>query len=652
MKPKGAISSIAVAIIVCLLLPLHAQVAQLNDNCVVSVLNRTVAANADGSWVLPNVPANFGLVRARATCVQNGVTTFGQSDLFSLGTNQTLNLPHIQLGVATPIPNSMSILASSTTLSNPGDTAQLTVTGTYADGSIQDLTAGTKGTLYNISNPAIATIAPDGLVTAVSSGTAVIQAVNEGTAGIINIQVVLAGASHGGIPDSWAIEHGLDPNDPAMPFEDPDHDGLTNLQEFQNGTDPHNPDTDGDGLSDGQEVLIYHTSPVLFSTDGTGISDGIEVQTGTLGGTLSQKLAAALQSLEVKPASFVLNVNTIQDLASQQLTVLGHLIDGKTTIDLTSTQEDTNYSSSDLTICNFGSPDGNVFAGSNGACTITVSNNGFTALANGVVRTFAPTSLAFIPVPGFANSVDVNGNFAYIAAGGAGLQVVNVADRTNPAIVATLPLPGNANDMKLLGNLAYVAAGSAGVHIVDVTNPIVPLKLGTLSTGGNALNLAVRGNTIYVANGSNLFIGDVTNPATPALISTLPLSGSIQGLDVDTQRNLAVVTAGLSGIYVVDISQPSAPLLLGTVFTGDARDVALGGNFAFVADFQNSTTSVDITLPSAPLLLSHILDPNLGGFLQDIVLSGDFALAADVKFVNGIPITDISDPTTLRARDS
>src|SRR4029077_9561668 len=111
-----------------------------------------------------------------------------------------------------------------------------------------------------------------------SSGAVVVQAVNEGRQGIISIEVILAGASHGGIPDDWALTHGLDPNDPAMPFEDPDHDGLTNLQEFQNGTDPHNPDTDGDGLTDGQEVLVYGTSPALFSTDGTGISDGIEVK--------------------------------------------------------------------------------------------------------------------------------------------------------------------------------------------------------------------------------------------------------------------------------------------------------------------------------------------------------------------------------------
>lgn len=46
--------------------------AQLNEHCTVSVLNRNVRVNPDGSWVLPNVPANFGPVRARATCVEKG----------------------------------------------------------------------------------------------------------------------------------------------------------------------------------------------------------------------------------------------------------------------------------------------------------------------------------------------------------------------------------------------------------------------------------------------------------------------------------------------------------------------------------------------------------------------------------------------------
>ncbi|HME08296.1 MAG TPA: Ig-like domain-containing protein [Bryobacteraceae bacterium] len=119
---------------------------------------------------------------------------------------------------------------------------------------------------------------------------------------------------------------------------------------------------------------------------------------------------------------------------------------------------------------------------------------------------------------------------------------------------------------------------------------------------------------------------------------------------MDSQRRLAVVAAGTAGIYTVDVSNLSAPVILGSVSTGDAREVAIQGAFAFVADYLNSTTSVDISTPSTPNLLSHISDPNLGGYLQDIVINGQFALAADVKFVNGIPITDISNPSQLQAR--
>ncbi len=58
---------------------------------------------------------------------------------------------------------------------------------------------------------------------------------------------------------------------------DPDKDGLTNDQEKEFGTDRKNPDTDGDGLSDGDEVLKYHTNPLKADTDGDGLSDGDEV---------------------------------------------------------------------------------------------------------------------------------------------------------------------------------------------------------------------------------------------------------------------------------------------------------------------------------------------------------------------------------------
>ncbi len=61
---------------------------------------------------------------------------------------------------------------------------------------------------------------------------------------------------------------------------DADSDGLTADQEATLGTDPNKADTDGDGLTDRQEVETYKTDPLKADTDGDNYSDGSEVQSG------------------------------------------------------------------------------------------------------------------------------------------------------------------------------------------------------------------------------------------------------------------------------------------------------------------------------------------------------------------------------------
>ncbi|WP_165354355.1 Ig-like domain-containing protein [Nocardioides glacieisoli] len=85
---------------------------------------------------------------------------------------------------------------------------------------------------------------------------------------------------------------------PAAP-DDPDGDGLANVEESNYGTNPNDPDTDGDGdgLTDGQEVkgvkirerfevcgkkvkksITVTTNPLVKDTDKDGLSDGKEVK--------------------------------------------------------------------------------------------------------------------------------------------------------------------------------------------------------------------------------------------------------------------------------------------------------------------------------------------------------------------------------------
>lgn len=107
-----------------------------------------------------------------------------------------------------------------------------------------------------------------------------------------------------GMPDYWEEKYGLNPFDASDADDDPDGDGLKNLDEYRHGTDPQNPDTDaggvgdgdevekatnpldpiddpidtdGDGLTDKAETLVYKTDPEIADTDEGGVNDGDEV---------------------------------------------------------------------------------------------------------------------------------------------------------------------------------------------------------------------------------------------------------------------------------------------------------------------------------------------------------------------------------------
>jgi len=135
----------------------------------------------------------------------------------------------------------------------------------------------------------------------------------------INVTQGVIDTDGDGLTDTEEIAAGSDPNNPCDPdpaalgSNDCDADGLTNDEEATAGTDNLNPDTDGDGVSDGDEVnsgsnplnscdpvnlglgtddcdldgltndeeLLAGTDPNNPDTDGDGDNDGDELDNGT-----------------------------------------------------------------------------------------------------------------------------------------------------------------------------------------------------------------------------------------------------------------------------------------------------------------------------------------------------------------------------------
>src|SRR5439155_14938257 len=120
-------------------------------------------------------------------------------------------------------------------------------------------------------------------------------------------------------------------------------------------------------------------------------------------------------------------------------------------------------------------------------------------------------------------------------------------------------------------------------------NPVTPSILGSVDTPGDAQDLVVKGNLALVADGpSGLQVIDVSNPRAPLMLGSVDTPGAGWGVDATPAGLIAVVADGPSGLQIVDTTDPRHPAIIGTLAGGDAKDVVVNGNFAFVADYSRS----------------------------------------------------------------
>ncbi len=243
--------------------------------------------------------------------------------------------------------------------------------------------------------------------------------------------------------------------------------------------------------------------------------------------------------------------------------------------------------------------------------------------------------------PGIANSVYVSGNYAYVADGSSGLQIIDISDPANPTVKSTYDTPGHAWDVFVSGNYAYVADRDTGLLIIDISTPTSPTLKGTYDTPGYGEGVYVSGNYAYVADGiSGLQIIDISNSENPTFTGSYDTSGEAWRLYVS--GSYAYIADYDSGLQIIDISDPANPSLAGTYdMPGNAFDVYVSGSYAYVADLSAGLQIIDITDPTNPSLTSAY---DTSGNAYDVYVSGNNAYVADGS--SGFQIIDISNLAT------
>ncbi|HET6347528.1 MAG TPA: hypothetical protein VFH88_00450, partial [Candidatus Krumholzibacteria bacterium] len=221
-----------------------------------------------------------------------------------------------------------------------------------------------------------------------------------------------------------------------------------------------------------------------------------------------------------------------------------------------------------------------------------------------------PVHIGHVDLGDWADDVAVSGNYAYVANSTQGLAVVDVSNPYSPTVVGTAHFPGAAYRVAVSGPRAFVAAGDGGLKAIDISNPASPTVTGsTTGSEQNMVDVALAGDYAVVANSYyGVAMVDISGP-TPGVVATLSVPSFVNRVAAD--GNYAYVAAGAE-THVIDITDPLHPALVaGVAARRGARYVTVHDGRLYVSDIAAGVQVVDVSTPADPHELGYLDVPPL-----------------------------------------
>ncbi len=438
-----------------------------------------------------------------------------------------------------------------------GTTQQFTATGTYTDGSTQNITGTVQ---WSSDTPTVATIsntanaAPfSGVATGVGQGTGTITASFGSVAGSTTLTVTSA------VLASLAIT-------PATPSL-----ALGTTQQFT-ATATF---TDGSTQNLTSTVTWSSDTPSTVTINNAGLAQSVEIGTanitatsGTVSGTTTLTVTAAvLVSIAINPPAATVALGT-----TQQFTATGTFSDG-TMQDVTQSGQWSSTTATVATISNSTGTAGLATSLGTGSTTIGISSGGVSASAALVVNPAALASIAIAP------------------------QTPTIALGTSQQFAAT----GTYTDGTTQDVTSVVTWSSSSATVAIISNSVDSYGLATSSGQGTA-NISATYNSIS----SSIQI-TVTGPALVSIViapaaAAIPLATSLQFAATGTYSDGSTQDLTASAVWASD-SPTVAPMIGSGLVMGAAMGTA---NISASSGTITSSTSVTVT---APALLSISISP-------------------------------------------
>jgi len=249
--------------------------------------------------------------------------------------------------------------------------------------------------------------------------------------------------------------------------------------------------------------------------------------------------------------------------------------------------------------------------------------------------------------------VYIEGDYAYIAAGYNGLNIINVANPFSISVTSVFTAPPDPlptfleKGVYVSGQYAYVADSDFGLRVIDISDKANPVQVGKVSTElyNGPLGIDMAGSYIYMANRhTGLQIVDVSQPTSPTLISTAPPPAGGNLRDVKVRGDYAYVACGSKDFVIYNVSDPGNPFLIeSSVRDTDAygRGIDVAGGYAYLADDWGTNFIIfDISDPTNPVQFDEL---STSGHVYDVDVTGDYAYLASNR--RGLKIIRLALPT-------
>lgn len=233
--------------------------------------------------------------------------------------------------------------------------------------------------------------------------------------------------------------------------------------------------------------------------------------------------------------------------------------------------------------------------------------------------------------------------YAFLAAGGAGLCILDVSTPWQPREVARIGIPGGAQRVRLSGRHAWIVSQFGALWALDVSDPQAVGGLITVFEFGIRDAVAV-GRMGYLVDLNGLRIVDLSDPRQPQWLGMV-FAGEMASVAV--AGDYAYLISNLTGLMIVRITDPRRPVQASTLEGVFASVIAAKGDRLYLAGGRSGLAIVDVTDPSVPLALGTFAVPVQPSAL---VVTGTTAYVADLGV--GLRILDVADPARIRTASS